>query len=181
TSIYIKGDRITLRAISESYSSEIFKEFTPEITRYMYPRPAKKIEETLTFISESLKWMRSHTDLVMVITKNKNGEFLGCCGLHGKGKLRTPELGIWLKKDAHGKKYGKEAIKILTFWAFEHIDLDYVIYPVDKSNIASRKIPESLGGTIFEEKKTKTMSGGYLDEVVYKISNEVLKNLNSIY
>jgi hypothetical protein len=50
TSLQIEGNRITLKSIEESYSSEIFKEFTSEITRYMFPKPAEKVEETLPFI-----------------------------------------------------------------------------------------------------------------------------------
>ena len=65
--------------------------------------------------------------------------------------------------------YGREAIKILRHWAIENIDFDYAIYPVDKANIASRKIAESLGGMVIKERKVKTMRGRYLDEVVYKI------------
>ncbi len=169
------GQRISLLPINESYASEIFKEFDSEITRYMLPKPAENIEETLTFIRNSLEGMKEGNELVLVITKRDDGEFLGCCGLHGRGKPRTPELGIWLRKDAHGNQYGKEAIRILISWAAKHIDFDYAIYPVDKANAASRKIAESLGGSIFEEKKMKTMNGRYLDEVVYRISNEMLK------
>ncbi len=178
TSLLIVGDRIVLQSINESYSSVIFKEFTAEITQYMFPRPAEKTEETLSFISESIDGMRGGRDFVLAIMEKQTREFLGCCGFHGKSKPRTPELGIWIKKSAHGKKYGREAIRTLTSWAVENIDFDYVIYPVDRANIASRRIPESLGGTIFEEKKVKTMSGGFLDEVVYRITYEMLKHNN---
>ena len=176
--LQIEGSRIILRSLEESYSLEIFKEFTSEIARYMLPKPAKKIEETLAFISESLNGMRGGWDLVLAITKKEMGEFLGCCGFHGKENPRTPKLGIWLKKEAHGEKYGREAIQTLTSWAVKNIDFDYAIYPVDKANIASRKIPEALGGVVFNENKKKTMNGGCLDEVVYKISYEVLKHNN---
>jgi len=175
TVVQIDGQRISLLPINESYASEIFKEFDSEITRYMLPKPAGNIEETLTFIHNSLDGMREGKELVLVVTKRDDGEFLGCCGLHGRGNPRTPELGIWLRKDAHGKKFGREAIQTLISWAAEHIDFDYAIYPVDKANAPSRKIAESLGGSIFEEKKMKTISGRYLDEVVYRISNEMLK------
>ena len=146
----------------------------------MFPRPAEKIEETLTFIASSLTGMRKGWDLVLVIIKKDNDEFLGCCGFHGKGKPRTPEIGIWVKEEAHGNKYGREAIHALTSWAVRNIDFDYVIYPVDKANVASRKIPESLGGIVYGKKIVKTMNGTYLDEVVYKISYEVLKCSSAI-
>ena len=110
-----------------------------------------------------------------VIIDKETGEFLGCCGLHGKNNVRTPELGIWLKKDAHGKKLGREAIKTLCYWAVKNIDFEYLIYPVDRANISSCKIPEYLGGIIFDEKKVENMSGNILDEVVYKIPYNTLK------
>jgi hypothetical protein len=40
---------------------------------------------------------------------------------------------------------------------------------VDRANVSSRKIPESLGGVVFEGKITKTRHGSLLDEVVYRI------------
>ncbi len=175
TSLQLEGDRIVLRSIEQSYGAEIFKEFSSEITRYMYPKPAEKIEETLAFISESLKGMRAGCDLVLAITGKDSGEFLGCCGFHGKENHRTPQLGIWIKKDAHGHGYGREAIKILTSWAAKNIAFDFALYPVDQANIASRKIPEALGGSIVSEQKVRTMSGGYLDEVVYRIPYEILR------
>jgi hypothetical protein len=48
---------------------------------------------------------------------------------------------------------------------------------VDRNNIASRKIPESLGGEIVKKLKLETPSGKILDEVVYKIGqvNSILQ------
>ncbi|MBA3030716.1 MAG: GNAT family N-acetyltransferase [Desulfobacterium sp.] len=169
TSIRIEGDRVVLSSICGRYSNEVFKEFTPEITVYMVPKPTETIDETVSFIAESLKSMKAGNDLHLVITKKDNGEFLGCCGLHGRQNTKTPELGIWIKKAAHGNKYGQEAIQTLVSWAIGKINFDYFIYPVDKANIASRKIPETLGGIIFEEKMVSTMRGTILDEIVYKI------------
>ena len=169
TSVFIQSDRIILESIQMSYCQQIFNEFTPEITQYMFPKPPVIVEETAQFISESLTKMQKRKELVLVIKKKENGEFLGCCGFHSKETPTTPEFGIWIKKDAHGNKYGREAIKILKHWAIENIDFDYAIYPVDKANIASRKTAESLGGMVIKERRIKTMRGSYLDEVVYKI------------
>ena len=172
TSLCLDGDRIRLRPIDETYASGIFEEFTEKITRYMFPRPAENIEEVLGFISASVKGMEDCRELVFVILKKEGEEFLGCCGFHGKENPRTPELGIWLKKGAHGNKYGMEAINVIVHWAVKNVDFEYLRYPVDRANIPSRKIAESLGGIIYEENRVETMSGGILDEVVYKITKE---------
>jgi len=113
--------------------------------------------------------MKKQEELVLAIVST-DGEFLGCCGLHGREKWTTPELGIWLKKTAHGNRFGQSAIGLLVTWASENLNIDYFIYPVDRENVPSRKIPELLGGTIFKEVKVKTHSGAILDEVIYKIN-----------
>ncbi|MCF7823917.1 MAG: GNAT family N-acetyltransferase [Candidatus Marinimicrobia bacterium] len=175
TQLEILGKRIKLLSIRHAYLKAIFKEFTPEIVRYMLPRAPEEISETAFFISESIKGMSEGYELVMVIIDSESEEFLGCCGLHGRGKLRTPEFGIWMKRSAQGQHFGGEAIRTLGAWAVENIDLDMVLYPVDRNNIPSRKIPESLGGVIFREKMVPTMRGNFLDEIVYKIETEALK------
>ncbi|MDP7674519.1 MAG: GNAT family N-acetyltransferase [Dehalococcoidia bacterium] len=169
TSVFIQSHRIILESIHMSYCQQIPHEFTAEITQYMFPKPPVIVEETAQFVSESLTKMEKRKELVLVIKKRENEEFLGCCGFHSRESPTTPEFGGWIKKDAHGNKYGREAIKTLKHWAIENIDFDYAIYPVDKANIASRKIAESLGGMVIKERIVKTMRESYLDEVVYKI------------
>ncbi|MCP3943323.1 MAG: GNAT family N-acetyltransferase [Desulfobacteraceae bacterium] len=178
TSLEIEGDRIILQSIEKKYARQIFKEFTSEITRYMFPSPSKKIEETFLFICESINGMSSGWDLVLVIIEKESGQFIGCCGFHGKTDPRKPELGIWIKKSVHGKKYGRKSMGALMAWAVENIDFDYAVYPVDKANTASRKIAEGMGGIIFEERKIKLMGGRYLDEVVYKVCGNSIKTFS---
>ena len=168
-SLTIEGDRIRLVTISARFEQDIFQEFTEEITTYMIPSPAKNIEETRKFIVASRYGIKAGYNLQFVILSKATGEFLGNCGLHGEIRAITPEIGIWLKKNAHGKGYGREAVHTLVKWSKKNIDLDYFIYPVDIRNIPSRKIPESLGGQIIEQSQVKTPTGKILDYLVYKI------------
>lgn len=54
-------------------------------------------------------------------------------------------------------------------WADKNLDYDYLIYPVCKDNIPSRKIAESLGGTVISSGIKVFPSGKRLEEVVYHI------------
>ena len=99
-------------------------------------------------------------------------EFFGCCGFHGRDSVLHPELGIWIKHSAHGHRYGREAILTIVAWAIEHVEFEYLVYPVSKENISSRKIPESMGGAVFQEIIKTSMDGRELDEVIYKITKE---------
>ncbi len=165
----IDGERIRLVSISRAYEQNIFEEFTSDITTYMIPKAAETIEETRAFIDSSLQSFSDANNLVFVILDKQTDEFLGCCGLHGRGDVRNPEFGIWLKRSAHGQGLGREAIRTLAEWAEQNIRLESFIYPVDKRNAPSRKIPESLGGVVVEERTEEGMTGNVLDEVVYRI------------
>lgn len=164
----LESDRLRLRPIGLDYKAEIFREFTPEVTTFMYPRPAAAINETEAFIRAAVQQRIDGTDLVLVILKQESLEFLGVCGIHALDTA-TPELGIWTKRSAHGHRFGREAIQRLKQWADQTLSYDYLVYPVDKQNIASRKIAESLGGQVFREFQQVNLSGNLLDEVEYRI------------
>jgi [ribosomal protein S5]-alanine N-acetyltransferase len=167
--VVIESERLELAPISLEYAQTIFEEFTGDITRYMFPKPATEISETRAFIQESIESMQTGNNLQLAILKKDSKEFLGCCGLHGEANAQIPEFGIWLKKEAHGHGYGKEAITALYNWAERAMKVDYYIYPVDRRNIASRKIPESLAGIVIDEYVNEGLEGNRLEQVVYKI------------
>jgi ribosomal-protein-alanine N-acetyltransferase len=168
-SVSIAGDRVKLVPISPEYAEVIFEEFTDEITRYMVPATPATLQEIHVFIQSSMSKMEENIDLTLAILKKNDDEFLGVCGLHGEFNPNEPILGLWLKKSAHGHKYGQEAIKVLAEWARQNIILDYMVYPCDKDNIPSRKIAENLNGSIFRSGEVKSMSGRVLNEIAYKI------------
>lgn len=180
SSLSLTGRRIRLRSITPRYAEAVFSEFTAEICRYMLPRPADTIDDTMEFISSAVRGMEARRDLVLVILSRDDEEFLGCCGIHSRRIPRTPELGIWLKKSAHGRRFGREAIGVACRWALQHLEFEYLIYPVDRRNAPSRMIPESMGGVIIEEKRVPTMRGTELDEVVYKLTPEALAHASSV-
>lgn len=170
--IEIITNRLLLKSIAMQYKTEIFKEFTSEIATYMTPRPAIDIFETESFINESLTGLIEASNLQLVIIKKDTHEFLGCTGIHNinaKAPDLHPELGIWLKKSAHGNRYGIETIRALKQWAEENLDCNYLIYPVDRDNYPSRRIPERLGGVIVKEYDKQSLSGNTLHLLEYKI------------
>lgn len=167
--IQIESDRILLKPVCRKDAENIFKNFTPEITKFMAPASPKDITETEEFIESALAGLERGDDLHFVISNREDGEFLGVCGLHEHGQPACPEVGIWLKKSAHGNKYGLEAIIALKEWVERTINTDQLIYPVDRRNSPSRNIPETLGAKILEERKIQSMSGFELDEIVYGI------------
>jgi RimJ/RimL family protein N-acetyltransferase len=74
---------------------------------------------------------------------------LGVVGLHAM-QSGTPELGIWIRYDDHGKGLGRELIGAVATWASKNVPIKYFEYPVAEENVASRRIAEGYGGRIME-------------------------------
>ncbi len=139
--------RLRLLPMCERFAQDIFVSFTAEVTKYMIPSPPVVIEDTMDFINGTIKARKEGKEVAWAITDKTHGEFLGCVGAH---KLNTtcPELGIWIKKCAHGHGYGLEAVTAAADFARGHLGekLEHLVYPVDVRNPASIRIPERLGG-----------------------------------
>lgn len=166
--VVIETGNLILKGIGFEYKDDIFREFTEEITVYMFPKSPEKIEDTIEFIETAVKKNKEGSDFQVVVLDKRNKEFLGCGGIHHiDGK--TPEFGIWIKKSAHGHNYGKEAVVALKEWADRNLDYEYLLYPVDVRNYASKRIAEFLGGKIAREYDEVNMSGDKLHLVEYRI------------
>jgi [ribosomal protein S5]-alanine N-acetyltransferase len=53
--LVVETENLFIKSITTEYKECIFKEFTVEITTYMFPKPAEKIEETINFINSSIE------------------------------------------------------------------------------------------------------------------------------
>jgi ribosomal-protein-alanine N-acetyltransferase len=168
SNLTIETKNLYLKGITLDYKDFIFREFTAEITTHMFPKPAEKIEETIDFITTSIKENKEGSNLQIIILHKKDKEFLGCGGLHHIDR-KTPELGIWIKKSAHGHGFGKEALTALKEWADKSIDYEYIVYPVVEENYASRRIPEFLDGKIAREYDEVNLSGKQQHLLEYRI------------
>lgn len=166
--LFVNTKRLSLVPISRDFCEVIFHEFTKEITKFMFPQWTGNISDTEIFIDGVLPKMQAGSAVQQVIINKETGEFLGCAGL-GEINTNTPELGIWIKKSAHGNKYGREAMQGLKDWADQNLDYEYIKYPVAIENISSRKIAESLGGLVDHEFVGTRQDGVKMNEVEYRI------------
>lgn len=166
--VCISTTRLTMRPVSEKYAQYIFTEFTPKITTYMFPKSPDTIAETLKFTSEAHGKMKAGRALHLSIFLTATEEFLGGAGVE-KLNTNTPELGIWIKETAHGNHFGKEAVEGLKQWVEKQYSYDHLIYPVDKRNIPSRKIAESLGGIQKKDYQKINGAGNVLQTIEYWI------------
>ena len=77
---------------------------------------------------------------------------------------------------AHGHGFGFEAVAALADWTVATLIIEQLVYPVDRRNAASRRIPERLGG-VFEGEYTQiNASGNLLELLEYRITPAALTN-----
>ena len=177
-SVVIESERLRLVPTDEPYASQIFREFTNEITELMGPKTPGTLEEVLTYIKRTRTNISNGEEIQVLVLLKDTGEFIGHGGVH-MIKTPMPELGIWIKKAAHGHKYGREAVTALAGWAFENLEFVCLTYPVDRRNIPSRRIPEALGALIEREYEWTNESGKLLDILEYRIYPSSLGALQS--
>lgn len=161
-------DRLLIVPISLIYRDSIFDEFTEEVAKFLIPKPTNNLEDTISFINNSLKNTLDGKELQLVALDGISKEFLGCLGLHDID-TKIPELGLWFKKSVWGLGYGKESMSALKQWAKDNLVYDKIIYPAFKDNIPSRKIAEFLGGKVTREFIGKNSRGEECEEVEYSI------------
>ena len=164
----IVTERLQLMPINETYIADIFAAFDEQVTTYMPIAPPKEIDDTAAFVKGAIKGREQGKEFVYAITKVDSGEFLGCCGIHNIPSKR-PELGIWTKTAAHGNGYGFETISALIAFIREHLPYHYIVYPVDKRNTASRRIPILHGATLAKEYDYTTPKGTVFQCAEYHI------------
>ncbi len=172
----LKTKRLILKPITLNSIEDVFRYFTDEITYYMYPKPPKDMGETIAFVEKSIKNFENKEEIVFVASHIETQEFLGLMGIH-EIHTRTPEVGLWLKKDAHGHHYGLEGIKAIIDYAKGHLDYDYIIYNCDIRNFASRNIAETLSGIPVKTYHETNLSGKELHYVQYFIYKQEPKNI----
>lgn len=161
TKFRLRTDRLVIQPFSNSYLEDYYKEFTDEITKYQYPDRFPDMEAANQVVSGFVADMEQGDMLELVILA-QDGEFLGSLEVFGL-KEKTPEIGLWLKKNAHGAGYGYEALKAVIEYLNETKNYPYYIYEVDVRNMPSIRLAEKFqcekGGceeiTTESEKKLK--------------------------
>lgn len=161
-------ERLYLIPVSETHVEDIYTHFNARVTQYMVPVPAKNIDETKAVVRRFIEQREQGTDMVYAVTRKDTREFIGLAGLHHL-EQDVPELGIWTKLAAHGRHYGREAIGGLLNYAVG-LGIQKVVYPVDRRNIPSRKIPLFYGGRLISEGECiRTEDGRTLEIERYEI------------
>ncbi|WP_321955718.1 GNAT family N-acetyltransferase [Burkholderia cenocepacia] len=149
----IESNRLWLTPFSAKDADASLACITPSLTRYMGWDPPANRESFDRIWQTWLHAQTDGTDYVFVIRQRDGGSFLGLVGVHHV-KQAIPELGVWIREDRHREGIGREAVRLVVEWACSTLNVQRFNYPVAEENHPSRRIAESLGGTVTGHSET---------------------------
>lgn len=175
----LKGERILLRASRrEDMQVQWLSENDPEMFFWDggTPRPS------------SLEWIYAHFDKEVdnpddnsvSFAIETDNQYIGHCGLHSIQRVaRSAELGIEIgNKNYWGKGYGREAIRLLLHYAFNHQNLNRVSLHTHSENERAIRCYQACG--FIEEGRFRQalwLDGHYVDGVAMAILHSEFKVL----
>ena len=159
---YRKGDEVSI--VCHANNRNIWRNLTDR-----FPHPYT-LEDARHWI-EAATAQLPETHFAITI----NDEVIGGIGLELKdGNFRrTAEIGYWLGEDFWGRGIVTDAVRALTAWAFENLDVVRIYAGVYDYNAASMRVLEKAGYT-FEARLRKhvTKDGQTFDDLIYATVRE---------
>jgi RimJ/RimL family protein N-acetyltransferase len=173
----LKGQRVLLRAVTRE---DMAIQWQAENDTEMFfwdggtPRPLS-MEQLLNFHDQSQNSADSNS---VAFAIEADGKYIGHCGLHGFDRVaRTCELGVEIGDHNYwGQGYGREVVRLLLQYAFEHQNMNRVWLNTHSEN--ERAIRCYLACGFIEEGRLRQhvwTAGRYVDRVVMGILRDEAK------
>lgn len=118
---------------------------------------------------------KSEMRVMLAVTEKNNGNLMGMVGLGNKSEVNNEiEIAYFISNKYSKNGFTTEAASAIANWAFETIDLEYLIAIVEPDNYASQKVLEKCG---FKKQETKMiLNSGETEEkpfYYYRLYNKV--------
>lgn len=147
---HIVGERILLRSWLPGDGVALF-EAIEESREHILPWLPwgpwhDQVETTETRVREWNAHYQLRDDMAIAILNRDQSRILGGTGLHRiDWHNRSFEIGYWIRQSEHGKGYVTEAVKLLTDFAFDHLEANRVFIRCATTNVRSNAVPKRLG------------------------------------
>lgn len=150
SALFLEGERLYLRGVTSEDVTDAYLRWMndPEVTRYLESRFFPQTKEGIRSFVESLQGDRDNAFFAIVL---KEGDrHIGNIKLGPINWLhRLGEIGLMIgEKDTWGKGYAAEAIRLITDYAFRHLNLHKVTAGCYGSNQGSARAFERAGFTV---------------------------------
>jgi len=165
-------DDCDLRSLEESDAQELYALVDANrsyLAEWLPWAAGQTLEETAEFIRKTRKQLEDNDGLQGALVLD--GRMVGAGGLVGiEWEARKTGIGYWLAEEHQGRGLMTRAVRAMTDYAFDELELNRVEIQVGTNNHRSRAIPERLG---FQQEGVlrdyERVGDRYLDIVVYSL------------
>jgi RimJ/RimL family protein N-acetyltransferase len=135
----------------------------------------RTVEETHDFAAKQrADWVR-RDGFGCGVFRRADGRVLGGAGLHVRDwRARSFEIGYWLRAGETGHGYTREAVALLSRFAFDLLAANRVVIRCDAHNDASRRVAEASGYALegCHRRDGLTRAGELRDTLVFAMLRE---------
>lgn len=117
-------------------------------------------EQTEALLETWLEQRRSGANIIYAAFDAATGRLVGGIGLYARVGPGALEIGYWLRTSEAGRGLATEATRALTAAGFSLADVETLEIHTDPDNRPSRRVPEKLGYTLVEVRRSEGDGGG---------------------
>ena len=141
----IETERLLLRRVEGGDVDNFVNLYAdPEVRRFISTAAAFDREEAMMRVaSDDKEWATGHRTLMAC--ERASGRFLGRIAVVDWAQFGETEVGWVFAPQGRGCGYATEAARAAQEWAFEHLEIPYVIALIRPDNARSIAVAERLG------------------------------------
>jgi RimJ/RimL family protein N-acetyltransferase len=137
-------DRILLRPLEQADAEAVFTACQdPVIARWTTIPQPYRMEHAVGFIADTIAAWQAGREPTCAIVDRASGELVGCVGLRGVG--HAVEIGYWMAPSGRGRGLTTEAVRLISRWAMQNLDIERISLLVYVGNDASARVAEKAG------------------------------------
>jgi ribosomal-protein-alanine N-acetyltransferase len=159
----LRSARLTLRPLRDGDAETLWELWNdPAVYEYVGDGRVRTLAELRVGVERFVAHWSERGWGPFLVTQNTDGQAIGECGLYPVADEAHEdsdeiELGYRYGQQWWGRGYGTEAARAVMDWATNDLGLLALISIVREGNLASRRIAESLGFTIIQERPVENL------------------------
>jgi [ribosomal protein S5]-alanine N-acetyltransferase len=142
----LETERLELRSATPADAPHLQALYSsPEVLRYLPPRPPVSLEQATQAIERRIKMEAELGYALFIIVMKDGDEFIGSGGVVPVKDTPDVEIAYHFLPSSWGKGYATEAARAILAFGFENARLEEIIGLVYPDNVASWRVLEKVG------------------------------------
>ncbi len=171
-SVALQGRKVRLAPVTEDLADRAFELLygVEDLLRwFIWPGP-ENCEELRGSYRHWANFSEEGHDYRLAVFEREEDRFVGMIDLRYLGHPRNGSLGYWIGKPYHGRGYMSEAVSLVTWLAFRHLESEALSAWAFVGNDPSRRVLEKNGMRLVRTARGRRYGERVLDEWLFAIT-----------